>query len=146
MRILMAILLFTFMSGMAAAVPVDASAPNGIAAQFVEVPWEVLQWVLCTDNNICLARYDTGVSGEWELIESSCWPSGFPFPLSEIVDWIPQHGSGGDQNDLYYETAILRSGQVWVNRGGWVAIPPLSCNGAVKSEDGAFGKLKSMFR
>ncbi len=144
MRTLMAILLFAFMSGIAAAVPVDASAPNGIAAQFVQAPMGgyVTHWVLCTDNNICLAVYRDLLQGSgFELVESNCSPSGFPFPLSEIVDWTPQHA-----NPTSAETVILRSGQVWVNQFGWQMFPPLTCNGSVKSEDGAFGKLKSMFR
>lgn len=143
MRVIVAFLVLALVPAVAYTVPVDLNAPNGVAAQFVE------SWiggsrhvVLCADGTIITARYRDRVQ-----ISLDSYLGEFPFPLSESVDWTPQHGNPtGTQNYISLETVILRNGQVWINEGGWYMLPPVTCAGPVQDDKSTLGKVKSLFR
>lgn len=137
-------------AGNALAVPVDANAPSGIAAQFATISVDGGTWsVLCTNGDVAtiVFRYSAGP------LEVDAWTvepgSDLPVPLSEIAEWTPQHL----QNGLYtLDTIITRDGHLWVNRSGWWNIdaepvfPPLPCAGPVLDRGTNLGGIKALFR
>lgn len=143
---LMAILLTIAFANSAGAVPVDPSAPNGIAAQIVRVtgswPSGCLRWVLCGDGTIYefTGSMESSAPGQWRLFDRP-----LPVSVSEIADWsleVLHTRSGG----IWIWLSMDGQPATWMEWGVAPMLLPAPCEGGVGASGASLGKIKSLFR
>lgn len=119
----------------AAAVPLDLSNPNGIAALYVVHPDPSCPtvYVVCTDGTGFMGSACVGAA--WQPFNPS------PVPLSEVADWTPWA--------LY-----TADGEWWGRRethpssdnARWAQMGPPPCSMPVGASGKSLGDVKSLFR
>lgn len=147
MRILLVALGLTMaFAHSALAVPVDPSAPNGIAAQIVRVtgasPEGCFRWVLCGDGTIYefTGSMYSSVPGQWRVFDRP-----LPVAVSEIADWsleVLHTRSGG----IWIWLSMDGQPATWMEWGVAPMLLPAPCESGVGASGTSLGKIKSLFR
>jgi hypothetical protein len=120
----------------AAAVPVNPVAANGIAAVSSESGPELTYYpimILCTTGDI----FQLHSNNSW--VHMSGFPTSLPVPVSDVADWGPRHVrlNNGD----YY---VYTYAQIWQLVGGGVVAVP--CTPLTPDEKTSLGKVKTRYR
>lgn len=110
-----------------AAVPVNPSAPDGIAAVWLNDSW---CWVLCTDGNV-YRMFSTNQT--WALIEDH-----LPAPVAVMVDWSPYF--------IRTSAGELWQGEPQLGSDNWQLAPAIPCAAPVPTQGNSMGGVKGLFR
>lgn len=127
MKSMMLLVACLVIASAASAVPVNPSAPDGVAAVWLNDAWA---WILCTDGQVYRMH---SVDQQWTLMEDH-----LPVVVASIADWSP-----------YF--ILSTSGDLWrgesaLNNEDWTLAPTIPCIGAVQSQGNSLGAFKSLFR
>lgn len=133
------VLVLLLIGASAAAVPVDADDPNGIAAV---MGYSGTFLILCTDGQMYALANPDSESAMWEPFTYSL---PLPVPLADIADFgIGRLETTSGEHWIYVSTEYGQL-QRWLTLGD-PGLPQLPCAASVRANGSALGTVKSLFR